>query len=71
MRIAIRKAAHCVLQGSHPAGRKNLLRPRPRDPARPLLSDNPSEANMDLFYLGVTVGFFALSWAMVELFDRM
>jgi len=26
---------------------------------------------MDLVYLGLTVGFFALSWAMVELFDRL
>jgi hypothetical protein len=34
------------------------------------LSTTP-EGIMDLFYLGVTVGFFALSWAMVELFDRL
>jgi len=26
---------------------------------------------MDFLYLGLTVGFFALSWAMVELFDRL
>jgi len=26
---------------------------------------------MDLVYLGLTVAFFALSWAMVELFDRL
>jgi hypothetical protein len=26
---------------------------------------------VDLVYLGLTVGFFAVSWAMVELFDRL
>jgi len=26
---------------------------------------------MDLLYLGVTVGFFAVSLALVELFDRL
>ncbi len=26
---------------------------------------------MDLAYLGLTVGFFAVSWVMVELFDRL
>jgi len=27
--------------------------------------------SMDLLYLGVTVGFFAVSLALVELFDRL
>ena len=52
--------------------------PRRREPAAPGITSLPCPARallvscvMDALYIGLTVGFFAVSLALVELFDRL
>jgi hypothetical protein len=43
-----------------------------RDPvARPVLTHEPRGLQMDILYLAFTVGFFALSWALIVLCERL
>jgi len=63
---------HCIL---HDATRPQRDESRAAARFEPGMTVAPHDSQrrpiVDLVYLGLTVGFFALSWAMVELFDRL